>query len=80
MTYPDPPEGPDFYPSPSSLRRKAIPATCQLHGGPANPTTLLVSKRDGTIVLDPHVAGSCVISLEEESATKLRDMLTDWLA
>jgi hypothetical protein len=80
MTYPDPPEGPDFYLSPSRLRRKAIPATCQLHGGPVNPTTLQVSKHDGTIVLDAHVAGSCVISLEEESATKLRDMLTDWLA
>lgn len=79
MTYFDPLEGLDAYPGPAS-RRKAIPATCQLHGGPVNPTTLLVSKRDGTIVLDPHVAGSCVLSIEEESATKLRDMLRDWLA
>lgn len=79
MTYPDLPQGPGAYPGPPS-RSKTIPATCQLHGGPVNPTTLLVSKRDGTIVLDPHVAGSCVITLEEESATKLRDMLTDWLA
>jgi hypothetical protein len=31
-------------------------------------------------VLDPRVVGSCVMSLEEESATKLRDMLRDWLA
>jgi hypothetical protein len=80
MTYLDPPEGPGAYPGPSISRRTAIPATCQLDGGPVNPTTLLVSKRDGTIVLDPHVAGSCVITLDEESATKLRDMLTDWLA
>jgi hypothetical protein len=62
-----------------SRRRKVIPATCELHRGPVGFTNLLVTKRDGTIVLDPHVTGSCVISLDEEGATTLRDTLTEWL-
>ena len=64
---------------PSSSRRRAIPATCELHRGPVGFTNLLVSKRDRTIVLDPHVTGSCVISLDEDGATTLRDTLTEWL-
>jgi hypothetical protein len=74
MTNPNVPEGP----LPRS-RRKAIPATCGLHGGSIGFTNLLVSKRDGTIVLDPHVDGSCVIYLDEDGARKLRDTLTEWL-
>ncbi len=46
-------------------RRRAIPATCQLHRGAVGFTNLMVSKRGRTIVLDPHVTGSCVISLDE---------------
>jgi hypothetical protein len=42
-------------------------------------TNLVVSKRGGTIVLDPQVTGSCVISLDEEGATTLCDLLTVWL-
>jgi hypothetical protein len=38
-----------------------------------------VSKQGGTIVLDPHVDGSCVISLDHDGATQLRDILTEWL-
>jgi hypothetical protein len=64
---------------PTNDRRKAIPATCELHRGAKGYTNLMVSKRGGTIVLDPHVTGSCVISLEEPSSTALRDMLTEWL-
>jgi hypothetical protein len=56
-----------------------IPATCQLHRGPVGYTNLTVSKRNGTIVLDPGVTGSCVISLDEQRATTLRDLLTAWL-
>jgi hypothetical protein len=40
---------------------------------------LMVSKRAGTIVLDPQVPGSCVISLDEQGATTLCDLLTVWL-
>jgi hypothetical protein len=64
---------------PSGHRRKAIPATCQLDRGPVEVTNLVVSKRGGTIVLDPQVTGSCVISLDEEGATTLCDLLTVWL-
>ena len=60
-------------------RRKAIPATCQLHRGPVGYTNLMVSKHNGTIVFDPHVTGSCVISLDEGGAATLRDLLTVWL-
>jgi hypothetical protein len=33
----------------------------------------------GTIVFDPHVSDACVMSLDEEGARKLRDLLTAWL-
>jgi hypothetical protein len=64
---------------PSSGRRKAIPATCGLHRGPISFANLLVSMRGGTIVLDPHVTGSCVIFLDEDGAGTLRNILTEWL-
>jgi hypothetical protein len=64
---------------PSSGRRRVIPATCELHRAAVDFTNLLVTKRDGTIVLDPHVDGSCVIRLGEDGATALRNTLTEWL-
>jgi hypothetical protein len=62
-----------------SGRRRVIPATCELHRAAVGFTNLLVTKRDGTIVLDPHVDGSCVICLGEDGATALRNTLTEWL-
>jgi hypothetical protein len=59
--------------------RRAISATCALHRGPRGFTTLMVSKRDGTIMLDPHIDGSYVISLDQDGATALCDTLTEWL-
>jgi hypothetical protein len=59
--------------------RKAIPAACRLHQGPVGYVNLMVSKHNGTIVLDPHVTDWCVISLDEEEATTLRDLLIAWL-
>jgi hypothetical protein len=64
---------------PSSVRRKAIHATCQLHRGPVGFANLMVSMQGESIVFDPHVTGACVISLHEESAKALRDLLTQWL-
>jgi hypothetical protein len=64
---------------PSNDRRRVIPATCELHGGAVGYTNLMVSKSAGVIVLDPHVTGACVISLDENAATALRDTLTKWL-
>ncbi|MGH3866657.1 MAG: hypothetical protein ACRDQ4_11065 [Pseudonocardiaceae bacterium] len=73
------PFGPDQGDHPSGQRRKEIPAAGQLDRGPVDVTNLVVSKRDGTIVLDPQVPGGCVISLDEHGATTLCDLLTGWL-
>jgi hypothetical protein len=60
-------------------RRKVIPAACSLERGPVEQVNLVVSKRGGTIVLDPQVPGACVISLDEERATTLGNLLSVWL-
>jgi hypothetical protein len=54
-------------------------ATCALHRGPVGFANLVVSKRGGTIVFDPHVGGACVVTLAEAEAVALRDALTRWL-
>lgn len=48
-------------------------------GGPVEDVNLVVSQRGGTIVLNPQVTGSCVISLDEDGATTLGDLLSVWL-
>jgi hypothetical protein len=55
-----------------------IPITCQIHGA-RGFCNLRVSKIGGEIVLDPHVAGSCVLRLNEVAATQLFDILGQWL-
>ncbi|HSL08344.1 MAG TPA: hypothetical protein VK887_10265 [Pseudonocardiaceae bacterium] len=57
---------------------RTILTTCQVHGcrGFCN---LRVRKIDGEIVLDPHVAGSCVLRLDEAAATQLFDILGEWV-
>ncbi|HEY6424920.1 MAG TPA: hypothetical protein VIY28_17115 [Pseudonocardiaceae bacterium] len=65
---------------PSSAHHRVIHATCTTHGGAAGFTNLVVSKREGGIVvLDPHVTGQCVLTLAEDAATQLRDVLIAWL-
>jgi hypothetical protein len=59
--------------------RKAIPATCGLHRGPIGFANLMVSLQGRSVVLDPHVTGECLITLGEQSAMALRDILTEWL-
>jgi hypothetical protein len=59
--------------------RRTIPSACQTHGGPVGFCNLRLTKVNGTIVLDPHVAGCCVIVLEEDQATAVRNTLTEWL-
>jgi hypothetical protein len=49
---------------------RTIAVTCSQQGA-VGFTTLIVSKLDGAIGLDPHVAGSCVITLDETAATAL---------
>jgi hypothetical protein len=59
--------------------RRAIPAHCTLHGGTPGFTNLVVSKLDGGIQFDPHVDGSCLITLDENSAYLLFEVLQGWL-
>ena len=59
--------------------RCVLRATCKIHGGTPGFTNLVVSKRNGSIMFDPHATGSCVLTLDEQAAIALRDMLTAWL-
>jgi hypothetical protein len=38
-----------------------------------------VTKENGTVVLNPHVANCCVLRLDEEAARALLDILVEWL-
>lgn len=67
------------YTYPKGVRRKGISATCRLHRGPVGFASLMVSVQNGSIVLDPHVTGACVITLDEEAARILLYLLTEWL-
>ncbi len=73
------PSGPGHSEHPSGYHRTAIPATCQLEGGPVQAANLVVSKRGETIVLDPQVPGACVMSLDEDGARTLATLLSVWL-
>jgi hypothetical protein len=59
--------------------RKVIHTTCSLHRGPVGFANLVVSKRGGRIEFDPHVTGSCVITLDEDGARVLFEALGEWL-
>jgi hypothetical protein len=66
--------------SASRDNRKVIPVSCALHRGPRGFANLVVErKRDGEIMLEPHVTGACVIILDEDAATALFDVLRTWL-
>jgi hypothetical protein len=59
--------------------RRVIHATCSLHRGPVGFANLVISKRGGRIEFDPHVTGSCVITLDEDGARVLFEALGEWL-
>ncbi len=63
----------------SDRRRVVIHAACTCPGVANGFTNVVVSKRDGQIILDPHVTGACVLTLAEDEAVALRDALTRWL-
>ncbi|MGH3547598.1 MAG: hypothetical protein ACRDQU_05665 [Pseudonocardiaceae bacterium] len=42
-------------------------------------TNLLVIKENGIIVLNPYAANCCVIRLDEQAATALHGIITEWL-
>ena len=58
--------------------RRVITTTCQAHGA-AGFTNLLVTKEEGIIALNPHVANCCILKLDEQAATALHGILTEWL-
>lgn len=58
--------------------RRVVMTTCQAHGA-AGFTNLLVTKEDGVIVLNPHLANCCVLRLDERAATDLHNVLGEWL-
>jgi hypothetical protein len=59
--------------------RRVIPATCTTHGGTRGFTNLVMRKLDGEIEFDPHAVGACVLRLDEQAATQVRDQITEWL-
>jgi hypothetical protein len=61
-----------------SANDRTIPTTCQIHGS-RGFCNLRVTKINGEIVLNPHVAGSCIIKLDKTAATQLFDILGEWL-
>ena len=73
-----PPETQHHQPVPRGGKDRPIVATCQIHGS-RGFCNLRLTKVDSEIVLDPHVAGSCVITLDETAATALFDLLGEWL-
>jgi hypothetical protein len=42
-------------------------------------TNVVLTKRGGEIELDPHATGTCVLRLDEDAATVVRDTITEWL-
>lgn len=58
--------------------RRVVMTTCQAHGA-AGFTNLLVTRENGIIVLNPHAANCCVLRLDEQAATALHGIITEWL-
>lgn len=56
---------------------RTISATCQIHGA-TGFCNLRVTKTGDGIVLNPHVAGACVITLDQTGNIALRELLIEW--
>lgn len=52
---------------------------CITHGGTPGFTNVVPIKRDGSIVVDAHATEACVLVLDQDAATAVRDTLTEWL-
>jgi hypothetical protein len=65
--------------APADRNRLVVHGTCTVHRGPVGYVNVLVTRLNGAIQLDPHVAGQCVITLAEPEAIELRDALARWL-
>jgi hypothetical protein len=58
--------------------RRVVMTTCEAHGSNGF-TNLLVTRENGTIVLNPHVPNCCVLRLDEQAARALLGILGEWL-
>ncbi|MGH3522209.1 MAG: hypothetical protein ACRDU4_05125 [Mycobacterium sp.] len=59
--------------------RRVIMVHCTVHGGAKGFTNLVISKRDGQIVMDPHATGGCVVVFDEKAAAELFGTIGEWL-
>jgi hypothetical protein len=50
-----------------------------VHQGALGYANVVVRQRGGLIELDCHVDDSCLLTLDEDAATQLRDVLIEWL-
>jgi hypothetical protein len=71
-------EPPQSEPQPRPKRR-VINATCATHPASNGFTNLVVTQRDGNIVLDPHATGQCLLTLDNDAARTLHETLKEWL-
>jgi hypothetical protein len=62
-----------------SENRRTIQVTCRTHVGAKGFCNLRMTKTGDKITCDPHVTGACVIELDEDAATAVRDTITEWL-
>ncbi len=66
-------------PRPGRANARTIMVSCATCPGARGFTSLRVTRIGGDIVLDPHVAGFCVLVFDETAATALFDILGEWL-
>jgi hypothetical protein len=65
---------------PSNGNRRVISASCSCRGVARGFANLVVRKLpSGDIELDPHVTGTCVLTIDETSSRILHKTLGDWL-
>jgi hypothetical protein len=63
----------------AASNRRVVHVTCMTHGGAEGFTNLVMRQVDGVIELDPHATGACVLRLDQDAATAVRDTITEWL-
>lgn len=63
----------------TDTNRRVLHGTCRRHGGAVGFTNLVVTKERAAVVFDPHLDGSCVVSIDENAARELHQALGQWL-
>jgi hypothetical protein len=65
---------------PSNGNRRVIHASCSCSGVTRGFTNLVIRKLpNGHIELDPHVTGTCILTIDENASRLLHKALGDWL-